>query len=196
MSFFSETVKAAMDGRGVGASLLVFMDFKDAPRRWWTGFGMLDAGGYEWTGLGKFVSVDGLGWQVGTAAPEATFTVSGVDADIVAQVRAASDRVRGRRVVVFVQFFHVSPTDAGDQVHSALDAPYAVWSGKMDQVQFSASGPSLRTITVTAETLWAGRNRPRYGLYTDRDQNGRFPGDRGLEQVTSLVSKTIRWPTT
>lgn len=193
--FFSETVAAAMAKKTIGASLLVFMDFKDAPRRWWTGFGMLDAGNAEWTGLGKFVSVDGLEGQVGTAAPQATFTVSGVDPDIVAQARASSDRVKGRRAVVYIQFFHTSPTDAGDQVHSLLDTPYAVWSGKMDQVQFSASGPSLRTITVTAETLWASRNRPRYGLYTDRDQNGRFPGDRGLEQVSSLVSKTIRWPT-
>jgi hypothetical protein len=196
MPFFSETVTAAMAGHSIGASFLVFMDFREAPRRWWTGFGTLVAGGEEWTGLGKRVSIDGIEGQTGTAAPQVTFTLSGVDPDIVVQARAASDRVKDRRVVVYLQFFHTAPTDAGDQVHGNLDSPYAIWSGKMDQVRFTAEGPSLRTITVTAETLWASRNRPRYGLYTDRDQQGRFPGDRGLEQVPSLVSKTIRWPRT
>lgn len=193
---FSETVAAYLAGRSISASFLVFMDFRDAPRRWWTGTGLLVAGGVEWLGMGQLISIDGLQSSIGMSAPETTFTLSGVDADIIAQAKAGSERVKDRRVRVYIQFFHVGQgVDADAPIWGNLDAPTVVWSGKMDTIRFAADGPASRSITVTAESLWTNRNRPPYGLYTDRDQNARYPGDRGLEQVASLVSKTIRWPT-
>lgn len=195
MAFFNETVSAYLDGRSLGASYLVFMDFRDAPRRWWTGFGTLHTAGTDWQGTGEVISIDGLQSSIGMSAPQTTFTLSGVDPDIVAQAKAGSERVKDRRVRVYIQFFHINPSDAGNQVWANLDQPSVIWSGRMDTIRFTADGPSQRSITVTAESLWTNRSRPPYGLYTDRDQNARFAGDRGLEQVASLVNKTIRWPT-
>jgi hypothetical protein len=194
MGFFDETIAAKLAGRTIGASLLVFMDFKDAPRRWWPGFGNLVAGGYTWQGTGEFLSVSGLEQPFGTVAPRTTFQLSGIDATVVTLARQASDRVKDRRVTVYIQFFDVAPDNAGVQPWTNLDQPYAVWTGIMDQMTYVAEGPTNRSITLTAESLWTNRRRPAYGLYTDRDQNARFPGDRGLEQVVDLVTKTIRWP--
>ena len=194
MGFFNETIAAKLKGRTIGASLLVFMDFKDAPRRWWPGFGDLQAGGHTWQGTGEFLSVSGLDQPFGTVAPKTTFTLSGIDAELVRLARQASDRVKDRRVTVYIQFFDATPDDAGIQPWANLDQPYAIWTGIMDQMTYTANGPAERGITVTAESLWTNRRRPPYGLYTDRDQNARFPGDRGLEQVVNLVTKTIRWP--
>ena len=197
MPLFPETVAAAAAKRDVGASLLVWMDFKGAPRRWWAGFGTLRAGGYEWLGLGTLISIDGIEWQGGTAATEATFTLSGVDAEIVALTREGTENVVDRRVIVYLQFFHTSATRSGpgEQVHSNLDQPLAIWAGKMAQPQFSGDLTS-KTIVVPANNLWADRNKPAYGLYTDRSQKGRFPGDRGLEQVARLAHKSLSWPAT
>jgi hypothetical protein len=192
MSFFSDTVAAAASGRTVNASLLVFMDFAGGPRRWWTGFGDLEAGGFTWEGLGQIVGIDGLDSAIGTAAPQTTFTLSGVDADIVAKVNDASDEVKGRLARVYIQFFEVNPANDG-RVWANLDTPQAIWTGRMDQIRYSAAEGS-RTITVTAESRWAGRNRPPFGAYTYADQIARFPGDLGLKQVASLVNKTIKWP--
>lgn len=194
MTLFNETVAAHLEGRTLEVSFLVHMDFRDSPRRWWQGFGLLEAGGHQWQGTGELIAIDGLDSPIGTVAPQTTFTLSGVDPTIVTMARNASDQVKGRRVRVYLQFFHVSPTDAGAQVHSTLDDPVAIWSGTMDQMQYAAEGPSQRSVTVTAESLWASRNRPPFGLYTDADQKARFPGDRGFEQVASLASKQIRWP--
>lgn len=194
MGFFPETIAAKLAGRTIGASLLAFMDFKDAPRRWWPGFGPLEAGGYTWQGTGELISVGGLDQPIGTVAPKATFQLSGIDASIVTLARQASDRVKDRRVTVYIQFFDASPDDAGVQPWTNLDQPFAVWSGLMDQMTYTADGPANRGINLTAESLWVNRRRPAYGLWTDRDQNARFPGDRGLEQVVNLVTKTIRWP--
>ena len=209
MPLFSETVAAAAAKRDIGASLLVWMDFKDAPRRWWVGFGTLRAGGYEWLGLGTLISVEGIEWQGGTAATEATFTLSKVDPEIEAIVRESegqgvvtlaqrdSDRVADRKVVVYLQFFHTSATRSGlaEQVHSNLDRPVAIWAGKMAKPRFSGD-LTTKTIVVPANNLWADRNKPAYGLYTDRSQKGRFPGDRGLEQAARLAHSSLNWPAT
>ena len=197
MPLFSETVAAAAAKRDIGTGLLVFMDFEGTPRRWWGGFGTLRAGGQEWLGLGTLIGVEGIEWQAGTAATEATFTLSGVDAEIVSITRNSTDKVVNQRVIVYLQFFHTSATRSasGEQVHANLDAPVALWAGRMQSPRFSGDVTS-RTIVVPAESLWADRNRPAYGLYTDRSQKGRFPGDRGLEQVARLTHKSLNWPAT
>lgn len=187
MGFFSSTIAAHLEGREIGAALLVWMDFRENERRWWTGTGTLEAGGHEWIGTGEFISIDGLEQPIGTAAPKTTFTLSGVDTTMVQMARQASDRVKDRRCAVYIQFFDVA-------TKQPLDNYAAIWTGIMDQMSYAAEGPKNRTITLTAETLWTGRKRPPYGMYTDRDQNARFPGDRGLEQVVNLVSKQARWP--
>jgi hypothetical protein len=186
MAFFNETIAAVAAARTVRAALLVFFDFEGDPKRVWAGPGIITAGGYTWDGLGEFGTIDGLEQAIGVVAPQTTFTLSGVSPDIVALARNQSDLVKGRDVTVYIQFF--------DENWQPLDEMYAVWSGILDQMKYSAIGPIQRTVTVTAEGLWTNRRRPVWGLYTDRDQNQRFPGDRGLEQVSDLVNKTIHWP--
>lgn len=187
MGYFSQTIKAKLADREVGASLLVHMDFREVERRWWTGFGPLRAGGFDWQGMGELISIEGLQQPIGTNAPKTTFTLSGVDAAVIQMARQASDRVKDRRCTVYVQFWDVTDW-------MPLDQPYAIWSGRMDQLTYKAEGPSSRTVALTAESLWVNRKRPPYGFWTDRDQNMRFQGDRGLEQVADLVLKTARWP--
>lgn len=190
MGFFNSTVEAYAAGRSIAGTVLVFMDFVDAPRRWWPGFGDLVVGGQTWQGTGELISVDGLEQPMGTAAPQTTFTLSGVDSTVVTLARNSAEKVKGRRVVVYVQFFRLD----GTQSWVALDNPAAVWTGKMDQMKYAAQGPAARSVTVTAESLWVNRSRPPFGLYSNADQIARFSGDRGLEQVSDLVNKTIRWP--
>ena len=194
MGFFPEAVAAKLAGREVGVALLCFMDFRETARRWWTGFGPLEAGDELWQGAGELIQIEGLEQPIGTVAPKTTFQLSGVDATIVRLARQASDRVKDRRCTVYLQFFDLHPDDASVAPWSLLDTPFAVWSGLMDQMTYSAQGPSQRGVTLTAESFWTNRRRPPYGFYTDRDQNARFPGDRGLEQVVDLVNKTNRWP--
>jgi len=194
MGFFPEAIAAKLAGREVGAALLCFMDFRDTPRRWWTGFGPLIAGGEEWQGTGELIQIDGLEQPIGTVAPKTTFALSGVDATIVTLARQASARVKDRRCTVYIQFFDLAPGDADVAPWSTLDKPFAVWSGLMDQMTYSAQGPSQRGVSLTAESFWTNRRRPSYGLLTYVDQIARFPGDLGLMQVVDLVSKTNRWP--
>lgn len=194
MGYFPQAIAAKLADRQIAASLLCFMDFRVTPRRWWMGFGTLEAGGHSWQGMGELIQIEGLEQPIGTVAPKTTFQLSGIDATVVSLARNASDRVKDRRCTVYLQFFDITPNDASVAPWTLLDAPFAIWSGKMDQMTYSAQGPAQRSVTLTAESLWTNRHRPVFGLWSDRDQNARFPGDRGLEQVPSLVKKQVRWP--
>jgi hypothetical protein len=179
MGFFNSTVAAHLAGRTIAGSLLVDMQFKDARRRWWPGFGPLVAGGETWQGTGELIQVEGLDQPQGTGAPQTTFTLSGIDAEIVTLARNASDRVKNRRVTVYVQFFQLDPTDASVEAWSTLDSPAALWTGRMDQMQYRISGTGSSSVTVTAESLWVNRSRPAFGLFTDSGSEGAVCGRSG-----------------
>jgi hypothetical protein len=187
MTTFSATIDASLTGRTVAVLPLVFMDFVDAPRRFAPGFGDLVTGGHTWQGTGDLITIEGLEEDRGLTANVMTFTLSGVNPELVTLARNASDRVKGRRVYVYLQFFDKDTWET-------LDDPFVQKIGTMDQMRYQADGPSTRRIIVTAEGLWTGRNRPPFGLYSDRDQQARYPGDLGMQQVPNLVSKSIRWP--
>lgn len=188
MALFSETVSAVAAGNTVVAALLVFLDFEDDPRRLWTGFGdLVTNDGHTWSGIGQLVEIDGLSASIGMSAQPMSFKLSGVDSTIMSLAASEADKVKDRQCVVYLQFFD-------EETLQPLDIPYAIKTGILDQMSFDAPSASERTITVSAEGNWTNRKRPAYSLYTDRDQNWRYPGDRGLEQVADLVNKTIRWP--
>jgi hypothetical protein len=188
MALFPATISAWLAGNTVSAALLIFLDFENDPMRLWTGFGdLITTDGNTWRGIGQMTQIEGLTASIGMAAQPLKFTLSGVDSTIVALAAAEADRVRDRRCVVYLQFFDPDTLQP-------LDAPAAVKTGVMDQLSFEAPSAIERVVSLTAEGNWTNRKRPVFSLLTDRDQNWRFPGDRGLEQVADLVNKTIRWP--
>lgn len=186
MPFFSEAAAAALAGRTVRCALLVYLGFTSQEMRVWVGSGRLTAGGHEWSGLGELGSISNLELPLGGTAPVTTLGLSGVDPDLVGKALAASDEVKGRPAIIYLQLF-----DEGWQV---LDAPYALLTGLMDQIALKAPGEGLRQITVTVEWLFTRRAIPPFAMLSDRDQKALFPGDRGLEQMAAMQNKSTAWP--
>jgi hypothetical protein len=186
MGYFPATVAAALSGKVVRIGYLVHLDFTTTPFRLWLGHGLLETGGHTWSGLGELGSISGMESAIGGTAPQTTFTLSGIDPGLVGKAIDASDEVKGRDVTVYVQFF--------DPDMQALDDPYAVYAGTMDLSRVKGQGADQRSIEVTAETLFARRALAPFGYLSDRDQQRLFSGDRGLEQVPAMASKTVTWP--
>lgn len=186
MPFFNETAAAALAGRAVRLAWLVRLGFASGEIRVWLGYGPLVAGGETWSGLGEFASISGLEVPLGGTAPITTMTLSGVDPVLKSKVREASAEAKGRPVRFYMQFF--------DENLQTLDSPYAVHTGVMDQLSVSAPNAETRTIEMTVEGLFTRRAIPPFGMLSNRDQQARFPGDRGLEYVTAMQSKTTNWP--
>ena len=166
----------------VGQAALVFMDFRDAPKRWWTGFGDLDAGGYRWQGLGDLIGISEIETSYDLSAQTVTFTVAATQ-EMLANAIAAKTRVRDRTVTVSMQLFAVEARDGETQRNQPLGSPFVLFSGTMQRMPWAARGPNERTIRIEAEGLFFRRNAPPQGLWTDADQKSRYPGDKGLERL-------------
>lgn len=187
MAIFGPAVLAALAGRSIAAVPLVFFDFLSQPMYLWQGHGQLVAGGQTWAGTGDLGTLDGVNSAISDAAQAVTFTLSGVTPAIQGLALSAQSRVRGRTIIVYVQFFDATQM-------TALGDLLSVWSGVMDVMTFAAQGPASRSITLTAEGDNADRRRPRFGLLTDADQQARYPGDTALRFRPAMRFKTLRQP--
>lgn len=186
MGFFPQAVAAQIAGRTVHPAVLAAFDFASNPMRVHLGSGKLRAGGQVYRGIGQLGAISGLEQAIGGTAPVATFTLSGVDAAIVAAVRNSSDEVKGRQLTVLVQFY--------DEDHAPLDDPLVLYAGEMDVMKIALQGPTKATVSVTAETIFTRHGLPMWGTLSNADQNRLYPGDRGLEMVAQIPFKTAIWP--
>lgn len=196
MSLFPDTIKADLAGVRVGMEILVLFDFVTEPVRvWLNGFGQLKTNdGNVWDGLGRMGSIAGIEQAVNGEAPEVTFTLSGVDAQMVRLARDEFEtECKGRLITVLLQFFGTDDPDDPDN-QRPLDLPYPIVTARALTSEFTFGERDERSITIRCESLFSLRSRPRAALYTDADQQRRFAGDLGFAFVASLKNKVITWP--
>lgn len=189
--------EALRTGR-VGQAALVFMDFRDGAKRWWTGFGDLDAGGFRWQGLGDLIGLSRIDTAYDLSAKPMTFTLA-CTPELLALALNAKSRVRDRTVTVSAQLFAMEATAGftagGGEIlrGQPLGSPFVMFSGTMQRMPYKISGPSERTLTLEAEGLFFRRNAPPRGRWTDADQKARYPGDLGLERLPLYTNYETRW---
>ena len=188
MSLFDEAIDTYVKGQTVRFAFLLKLDFASDVLRLWTGLGTITAGGETWQGTGNMGSITGVEESSNSKAGAVELSLSGADADILAIFRDEYEaEAKGRRATIYMQFFR-----GADDI--PLDAPAVIWQGVMSQPSISLSADGTRSVSVTAESLFSQRRRPKYGLLTDADQKSRFAGDRGLEFITALTNKEVTWP--
>ena len=183
---FPEAIQTQLAGGNVQMQWLAHFEFADAPLRVWPGYGELVAGGQTWLGFGDLVTVSEVSIPEGLVAAKTAFQLSGVSPEIAAKCAQSDLLVKGRPATLYLQFF----TETGQ----TLDEPYPILLLTMDQLQLTAEGPESRTVTLSCETPFVTRVRPRFSYLTDAEQKRRFAGDRGLEFIPSLTNKVVAWP--
>lgn len=175
---------------------LVFMDFRDTPKRWWTGFGDLETGGHTWQGLGDLITISPIETSYSVSAEQVVFEVAATP-EMLAAALDARNRVRDRNVTVYLQLFAREDVEIGSEdivAGQPVGSPLALFSGTMQRMPWGASGPNERSLRVEAEGLFFRRNAAPRGRWTDADQKSRYPGDRGFERLPLYVgSYETRW---
>lgn len=191
MAYLTGDQITALSQSTVRLHKLVHFDFDGDPRWYWDGFGTLKTlDGQEWEGAKGVGVISGLGASSTLASTNLSFTLSGTDPRIIALARDQSGTVKGRDVTVMLQLANADWTLAGAPIHVA--------TAEMDVMTYTMSpletGGHSYTVTVTAEDFWSTKRRAPFGSYSDRDQKGRFAGDRAFEFVAILAAgKTITW---
>ncbi len=181
----------------IAADYLIFMDFVDAPRRVWTGWGNLETAGHTWQGVGDLIGVSAIPASNSATAESVTLTLQGATSEMQELARASKTRVQDRTIIIYKQFFDVTPDDAGVQPWSPLIPAFAEYTGKMDRMAYSAERDGdanyQRTIELTTYGLFTNRNAPANGRWTDADQQRRYPGDKGCERMSLYAGYSPVW---
>lgn len=176
----------------IGQAVLVHMDFLDAPKRWWTGFGDLEVNGHVWQGIGDLIAISPISSSYQVSAEQVTFEVAATP-EMLALALAAKARVRDRSVTVYLQLFAMEDAE-GVERGQPIGSPMALYSGTMTKMPWAASGPNQRTLRVEAEGMFFRRNAAPRGRWTDSDQKARYPGDRGFERLPLYAnSYEVHW---
>jgi hypothetical protein len=178
-------IAALVAKREAPCAFLVRFHFVSGIVRVWTGFGPLRTlDGQIWSGLGELGTIDGLTTAFNGTAPAGRLTVSGVDAGLMSVAVGETDDFEGQPVGIFLQAF---------DGRALSGMPCAIAVRLMMSLEVSRSVGN-RTLSITHETPYTGRNRPAGGFYSDRDQQKRWPGDSFCERTPLLLFASRRWP--
>lgn len=194
MAFFTDEQVAQLAAATVRVALLTEFQFASGTKRIWNGDTLLASGGREWLPVHGAGSIDGLSVPTGTAAESVTFTVSGLPNDaagLLAEALAGTEDVMQQLVTVYLQLFTDDWQPAG--------APIGIWWGfmqppKVSRTEMQGTEGAMQTVEMSAENAFFNRSRPSFGRYSDRDQQGRSPGDKFFQFASKLLFKTFDYP--
>jgi hypothetical protein len=177
-------VRELAAGGSVAVTRLFQFNFASGTKRYWDGLGPITIAGNVWEGAADLISVSGLEWAQGLAASQVTFTLAGTTPELIEAAINGDIEAKQRPCSVYLQFLNAA--------YDPLDDIIPIWAGRMDRPIFRGTVTSQQ-ISLQAESLFVERIRAPWGLLTDTDQQARFPGDRGLEFMPSLINKTEDW---
>jgi hypothetical protein len=187
MGFFDATQEALARGQSVFFGELYELGLTSGTVRYWDGFGDISAYGLTWIGRGQFVQRSEIPFGVDDEAGAITLTLSGVDAAIVAAVRAEEAEFYQRPITIWGQFFGEDLQLSGTRFH--------LFTGTMDVPTYGGTGVKGRSVIIPAEGEWSDRNGAAFEFFTNASQQARYPGDKGLEYVYRYNPGVKRmWP--
>lgn len=181
----------------VYAHLLATFEFRAGTRRLWLGEGRLnvpDLGLFD--GIGAFGSISTIEQSIGASAPAISFTLSGVDANIIAAARNARNDVKGRKVFLDVAWWaRDGVTYLGRKTLAVLVMDRMIYKSTAFRDEDGVAH-IRREISVSAEyRMGARRFDATYSAWTQFDQAQRYPTDKGLEFGGTQRYKELLWPT-
>lgn len=193
--FFTEAQAEEFADQVVRVDLLVSLFFKSETKHLWNGHSELTINGDVYLPTHGTASIDGLDFSGnGAESQVVTLTVSGLpghDNSLLAEVLGSTDEVNDRLGRIAVQLF--------DDDFQPWGAPAPIYWGVMQPPTVTRTTPSpaqgsTQTVSMDLENVFYNRGRPTAGLYADRDQKIRHPGDRFLEFTPTLLFRSFTYP--
>jgi hypothetical protein len=188
---FPAAIALMKAGGSIKASRLHYFDFANGEKFCWEGFGPVTTyDGKIWQGVGDVVTMEGGAQSSGTSANNLKIKLALSKDELTDPLMQATidseAMVYGRRYFTAIQFF--------GQDDQPVDRFYPTFIGVMDRISFRAGGNS-REITLNIESPFVRKKTPRLEYYTDTDQKRNYPDDRFFEFISSLITKSVKWPT-
>jgi hypothetical protein len=177
----SSAVLTALASQQLSIGFLVEFNFVSGPSYIWSGFGNLSWNSHTWVGVGALGSISTVSEASTVEAKGMTLTLSGIDATLLPDV--LNEFAYGNTVTVYLAFF------SGGAV---ITSPLIIFQGRQDQPVINISGATA-TISINCESKLMDMNVACNRTYTQEDQNRDWPGDLGMNFVSSIQEMTIYW---
>ena len=175
-------VIAALSSGNFKAMFLVRFEFDDATLAFHSGFDTFTFEGVEYVGMGNLGNISSVS-ENGELNPQKwSATLSGIDTSVVSSVFDAD--VFNRRAIC-----HLAVLDEQGQF---IGEPMRYSKGFVDDRSMNLGATAK--IKANVRDQLADWNRPYIERNTDQDQRARYPGDKGMEFVSSVPNKKIIWP--
>jgi len=162
--------------------ILTEMFFDTETLRFWNGVGEIYFNGETYTGSCNLLTISQIQETKSIKATGTKFTLSGIPSSLIST--ALNEEYQGRKVKIYFGTMDGSGGIIAD--------PATIFSGKAD-VMIVEEGAETATIELSVESDARALKRVNERRYTDEDQKSKYPGDDGLEKVTSLQDKPIVW---
>lgn len=145
----------------------------------------IEARGATWTGGGRLVSIEPLVETDGLAATGAEIVLSGIDESAVAAV--LREHYQDRPMTIYV--------GAIDEGWDVVADPVRVFRGYADNATVTVADDQAH-VRITAESRMARWGVPNGSVYSDAEQQRRWPGDKFFEFTSQAAEKvhTVAWP--
>lgn len=162
---------------------LVDLDIDGDPVYVWTGPGQLTWGAKTYLGAGELGSLGQMRETIDGSAAGITFTLSGVDPDLLNDAMAAD--YQGREWRIYMALY--------DQDVLQVSDPQLIASGELDTMVVQDGEAAI--ITVTGETYQTLDQRVNEVRYTPEAQDKLYPGDKGFEFLEAVQDANLLWGT-
>jgi hypothetical protein len=182
----TDAMRAAVTAAMVRPALLVRGSFPGYEARFWSGFGTIAWGGFEWIGAGSLLAIEDVTETVDSAQKGVSIQLSGIPSDVFDVIMLGD--YQGGLAEIYLAVFDESMGFVAD--------PFLLWEGVMDSDEISDNGQII-TITIFCEGPLADHLRSRVWRYTHEDQQTLYPSidDKGLEFVAALQDSELKWGT-
>lgn len=173
---------AAVQSTLIRPAFFVEAHFVNGPIYVWTGRGSVVWGGQTWLGVGTLGTISTIEEGSTIEAKGITLTLSGIDVTLLADI--LTEFQVGLPAIVYLGLF--------DETLTLIDDPVISWAGRMDQPTIDVDGQTC-SVSINCENRLVEMNVAVDRRYTNEDQQLDFPGDRGMEFVSSIQDVTIYW---
>lgn len=136
----------------------------------------------QWKGLGVLGNITPVGAVNDLSIQEVNLSLSGVSAESLDFLEQA---VRNRLARAWLAAIDVDGSIVRD--------PFQLLDCEMDTIGLKVSEEGLATVNIIARSGFYSLERAVNDVWSDRDQQRRFPGDTGMKYIAELQNQDVIW---
>lgn len=171
-----------VDGLSLNPAIFVQFQFSDGNLNLWSGYNDIVWNNQIFVGSGSVLAVDRIEETQEFRATSVSFSLNGIDSNLIAAALTAS--YQGRPAIMWFAVLNDN--------RSIVASPYQLFKGRMDIISFSDNGETA-DFNIKCESNIIDIRKARERRYTPEDQKIDYPDDMGLDFIPKIQDIEIVW---